>query len=79
MNQKETREALSANLKLLCKDEPSISHVCREMGVNRTQFNRYLFGETLPRADVLARICKYFDVDESIILLSAPTAGVSEG
>ncbi|AKO97210.1 MAG: helix-turn-helix transcriptional regulator [Marinovum algicola] len=57
-----------ANLKHLCRDAPSISALCRDLGINRTQFNRYLSGESFPRPDVLHRICTFFDVDARILL-----------
>ncbi|MGR3502864.1 helix-turn-helix domain-containing protein [Pseudaestuariivita sp.] len=56
------------NLRILCQDAPSISALCRELGINRTQFNRYLSGESFPRPDVLHKICAFFDVDARILL-----------
>lgn len=38
------------------------------MMINRTQFNRYLSGESFPRPDVLHRICEFFDTDARILL-----------
>lgn len=64
----ELRDTLGANLRELAQDTASISALCRDLGINRTQFNRYLCGESFPRPDVLFRICKYFDVDARIIL-----------
>nr|WP_283255081.1 helix-turn-helix transcriptional regulator [Marivita sp. GX14005] len=62
------RNTLGANLRILAKQAPSVSALCRELGINRTQFNRYLSGESFPRPDVLYRICKHFDVDARIML-----------
>jgi transcriptional regulator with XRE-family HTH domain len=59
---------LGANLRQLAKGAQSISALCRELGINRTQFNRYLAGESFPRPDVLHRICSFFDVDARILL-----------
>ncbi|MGI3167817.1 helix-turn-helix domain-containing protein [Pseudooceanicola sp. C21-150M6] len=47
---------------------PSIAGLCRELGINRTQFNRYLSGESFPRPDVLHRICTFFGKDARILL-----------
>lgn len=58
----------SGNLKQLVADQPSIAAVCRELDINRTQFNRYLSGEAHPRPEVLARICAHFDRDARILL-----------
>lgn len=64
----ELRGIFGANLRLLASDYPSIAGLCRELGINRTQFNRYLSGESFPRPDVLHRICEFFDVDARILL-----------
>ena len=57
-----------ANLRILSQRYPSISELSRQLGINRTQFNRYLSGESFPRPDVLDRICNFFDVDARILL-----------
>ncbi|MFZ7090618.1 helix-turn-helix domain-containing protein [Primorskyibacter sp. 2E233] len=74
---------LGANLRQLSNDAASISALCRDLGINRTQFNRYLAGESFPRPDVLHRICTYFGVDARILLepvenIHAPKSGLFE-
>lgn len=64
----ELRNMFGANLRRLSKQYPSISELARRLGINRTQFNRYLSGESFPRPDVLERICSFFDVDARILL-----------
>lgn len=64
----ELRNMLGANLKQLARQYPSVSELCRQLGINRTQFNRYLSGESFPRPDVLDRICRFFNVDARILL-----------
>jgi transcriptional regulator with XRE-family HTH domain len=59
---------LGDNLQHLSQRAPSISALCRDLGINRTQYNRYLSGESFPRPDVLHRICTYFNVDARILL-----------
>lgn len=59
---------LGENLRKLAQSAPSISALCRDLKVNRTQFNRYLAGESFPRPDILYRICAFFDVDARILL-----------
>ena len=54
----------SQNLRLLCSRERSISELCREIGLNRQQFGKYLSGGALPSAHNLRRICAHFDIDE---------------
>ncbi|MEP4194975.1 MAG: helix-turn-helix transcriptional regulator [Aliishimia sp.] len=57
-----------ANLRVLARNYPSISELSRQLGINRTQFNRYLAGDSFPRPDVLARICDFFGVDARVLL-----------
>ncbi|SPF80706.1 helix-turn-helix domain-containing protein [Pseudoprimorskyibacter insulae] len=67
-NPAELRSMLGANLRQLAQGAQSISQLCRELGINRTQFNRYLAGESFPRPDVLHRMCSFFGVDARILL-----------
>jgi len=62
------RDMFGANLRQMAKKYPSISELSRQLGINRTQFNRYLSGESFPRPDVLERICSFFEVDARILL-----------
>lgn len=64
----ELRAMFGANLRILAKDYASISELARKLGINRTQFNRYLAGDSFPRPDVLARICDFFDIDARVLL-----------
>ncbi len=59
--------SLSENLRVLCRNYPSISQVCREIGINRHQFDRYLRGTSRPSAHNLLRICEFFGVTEKEI------------
>jgi transcriptional regulator with XRE-family HTH domain len=62
------RQIFGTNLRKLCQSRRSVSAVSRDLGINRTQFNRYLSGESFPRLDVLYLICKYFSTDARILL-----------
>lgn len=64
----ELRRMFGENLRRLTQQYASVSELCRQLGINRTQFNRYLGGESFPRPDVLDRICRFFDVDARILL-----------
>lgn len=44
-----------------------MSNLCRELDINRSQFNRYLNGEAYPRPDVLFKICQHFGTDARIL------------
>lgn len=63
----EIMQVFARNLRALVARRPSISHVCRDLEINRSQFNRYLSGAAQPRPDVLHRICRYFDCDARIL------------
>lgn len=71
------RAMFGANLRKLSDEYRSISALARELRINRTQFNRYLNGESFPRPDVLARICKFFEVDARVLL--EPVDQISRG
>src|SRR6056297_513982 len=64
----ELRGIFGQNLRRLTAGFPSVAGLCRDLGINRTQFNRYLSGESFPRPDVLHRICQFFDVDARVLL-----------
>ena len=64
----ELRNMFGENLRQLSSSYVSISDLSRQLGINRTQFNRYLSGESFPRPDVLARICSFFKVDARVLL-----------
>jgi len=57
-------ENMGINLRELCKQKPSISYVCKELGINRQQFAKYINGENFPRKKTLKKICDYFGVRE---------------
>lgn len=64
-----TKQNLSENLRLLCSYKKSISNICRELDLNRQQFNKYLSGKTAPSSNNLRKICDYFGVEEHEIVL----------
>lgn len=57
------------NLRLLCGYYKSISDVCRRLGINRSQFNRYLNGRSQPSANMMLKLCDFFGVEEHEIHL----------
>ena len=57
------------NLRFLCGKHTSISEVCRNLGMNRQQFNKYLSGTTRPSQRNLNRICEFFRISDSQLLL----------
>lgn len=65
-------DAFPVNLAHLCSYYASIAEVCRRLGFNRQQFNKYLGGQTRPSRHNMRRICDFFGVTESEILLEPP-------
>lgn len=59
----------AANLRLLTSYHRSIAEVCRRLGLNRQQFNKYLSGHSRPSHNNLRRICDFFGVEEHELLL----------
>ena len=62
------REILARNLRRMCDAEGNIVRICREIPLNRQQFNKYLSGSTMPHPRTLKKICAYFKISESELL-----------
>jgi transcriptional regulator with XRE-family HTH domain len=62
-------DPLPKNLAFLCSHYPSIADVCRRLGFNRQQFNKYLNGQSRPSRHNMRRICDFFGVTEYELLL----------
>ncbi|NMG40373.1 helix-turn-helix domain-containing protein [Chelativorans sp. ZYF759] len=57
------RHKFYANLKYACSTRVSISDFCREVGLNRQQFNRYINGQARPSPHNLLRIASAFGLE----------------
>ena len=57
------------NLTYACSLFPSVAEVCRRIGINRQQFNKYLSGQMRPSRRNMRRICDFFGVTEWEMLL----------
>ncbi|PZO75748.1 MAG: transcriptional regulator [Mesorhizobium amorphae] len=67
------RSNLAFNLRRLCAERSlSISEACRGIGINRSQFERYLEAKGLPHKSTAARICDFFGVTESALYAPPP-------
>ncbi len=64
-------ERFRQNLAYLCSYFPSVSEVCRRIGINRGQFNKYLSGAVFPRRHNMRTICDFFGVEEYELLMPA--------
>jgi len=67
------RKNLAANLRRLVSSHASVAAVCRGLNMNRTQFERYLQGKSVPNRATARIICDYFHIDEDE-LYRAPEA-----
>ncbi len=65
------KDDFAENLAFLCSYQPSIAAVCRKLGFNRQQFNKYLGGQARPSRHNMRRICDFFGVTESEMHLDA--------
>ncbi len=62
-------DPFATNLAYACSLLPSIAEVCRRIAINRQQFNKYLAGSVRPSRHNMRRICDFFGITESEILL----------
>lgn len=60
---------LGRNLIYLCGFYPSISEVCRQIDINRQQFNKYTSGAVMPSLFILKRIADFFGLEVEEICL----------
>ncbi|MCQ0987225.1 helix-turn-helix domain-containing protein [Jiella marina] len=60
------RELLAENLSLLCRGK-NVAAICRSIGINRAQFNRYLSGQALPSERNVTKIAAYFGVQPTAL------------
>lgn len=75
------REILARNLRQLCDAEGNVIRICREIPLNRQQFNKYLSASTMPHPRTLKKICSYFNISEAELLKpweEAPSNNSSE-
>jgi len=55
------------NLRSLAEERGYLSRAAEGLGISRVQFQRYLRGESFPKPNLLARICKQFGVDARVL------------
>ncbi len=65
----QVNENFARNLRYLSAHYRSVADVCRRIGINRQQFNKYLRGTTLPSMHNCKRIADFFGVEEGEITL----------
>lgn len=55
---------MAKNLRRLTGTVGSANFVCRELDINRQQFEKYLKGRSMPARSTLKKICDYFHISE---------------
>lgn len=60
-------ELFAANLRFLCERHSSIAAVCRKIGLNRQQFNKYLAGVHLPSPANVRLISQFFGLGSAVL------------
>ena len=68
-----TREIITENIRKLVRSRGNVSAICRRLGINRQQFNKYLTGQHLPSQTNLNAICDYFEIGFSDIIAPGMT------
>jgi Helix-turn-helix. len=58
---------LPENLKTLSEQAGTISDLCRKIGINRQQFNKYLAGTHVPSKNNLRAIAAFFGLSEDVL------------
>lgn len=70
------------NLRRMTGEKGTIAQVCRDLGMNRQQFNKYLSGTTLPSPQSLQKLADYFGVDQRAMFYpgegSHPLSGLEQ-
>lgn len=69
---------MAKNLRRLTSRIGSANYVCRELDINRQQFEKYLKRRSLPSAATLKRICSYFKVSEEELFAASAEVDVEE-
>lgn len=67
------------NLRLCCSYFRSISEVCRRLGINRQQFNKYMSGQSAPSRHNHRRLSDFFGLDDHELFLPHDTFAVVLG
>jgi transcriptional regulator with XRE-family HTH domain len=64
-----THELFAENLRRKVAEHGTIADVCRGIGVNRQQFNKYIAGTAIPNAMTLRKICHFLNILEHQLFL----------
>lgn len=67
-------QIFAQNLRKQCEKFESIADACKQIDVNRQQFNKYLSSAMLPNARTLKRICQVLEIEEWELFVPSSTA-----
>lgn len=63
-----SHDHLPENLRTLCEQAGTVSDMCRKIGINRQQFNKYLTGAHQPSRNNLRMIAGFFGLNPDLLL-----------
>ncbi|WP_435609773.1 helix-turn-helix domain-containing protein [Pseudomonas knackmussii] len=63
----ERDDFLPENLRTLCERAGTVSEMCRKIGINRQQFNKYLAGTHAPSKTNLRSIAGFFGLSQDVL------------
>ncbi len=67
-------QIFAGNLRRQCSRFESIAEFCRQSGINRQQFNRYLSGQNLPNPRSLRKICATLGTSKASLFVAGGRA-----
>lgn len=68
----QSQDHLAENLRTLCEQAGTISDMCRKIGINRQQFNKYLTGAHMPSRSSLRLIAGFFGLNPDVLMSNPP-------
>lgn len=69
----QSADIFAQNMELLIARNHTISSLSRDLNIHRNQLQRFVDGTSVPKPDVLHRICLFFGVDARILTNSLET------
>ncbi|KPX91696.1 hypothetical protein ALP86_01046 [Pseudomonas amygdali pv. mori] len=63
----DSEDNFQENLKMLCEQSSTVAELCRRIGINRQQFNKYLAGTHSPSKPNLRAIANFFGLSADVL------------
>lgn len=65
-------------LRILCQETGSINQICRDVGINRQQFAKYMSGTNMPSLFFVQKLADYFKISPSVFFLNVEKESIKE-